>query len=226
MEVAKRSNRVILKRVGTQARQAREAQASISSADSYLECLLAGGRMDWLNTGWGTALPLLPCPSCATGSRGLVVGFYRGTRARPVCQDLRACWPAYLAARCAPGHARVYQVVHFMHCEQRRPNHVGGPALCTRGRLLGQPSLARCPVARCCQSQHYSTLATALPRVSTVHARRKLFSKPGHSKHNPRPADNPSGTPAPTGCRRELHGRTCCTIEVHRGPHACRRTTM
>ena len=50
--------------------------------------------------------------------------------------------------------------------EHRRPKHVRGPALCTRGRLLGQspPSLAQCPVARCCQSQHYSTFATALPR--------------------------------------------------------------
>ena len=71
-----------------------------------------------------------------------------------------------------------------------------------------------------------STTQTAMPGVSTVHARRTLFSKPGYSKRNPRPADNPSGTPVPTGCRRELQGCTCSTIEIpyHR-PHACRRTT-
>ena len=73
---------------GTQARQAREAQASISSTDSYLECLLAGGRMDWLNT--GAAAATMPA-GAATGSMGLVVGFYRhGTRARP-CASLLAC---------------------------------------------------------------------------------------------------------------------------------------
>ena len=48
---------------GTQARQAREAreaQAGISSADSYLECLRAGVRMGWLNTGATAATT--PCP--------------------------------------------------------------------------------------------------------------------------------------------------------------------
>ena len=162
--------------MGTQARQAREAQASISSADSYLECLLAGGRMDWLNTGWGTALPLLPCPSCATGSRGLVVGFYRGTRARPVCQDLRACWPAYLAARCAPGHARVYHKSLFYALRTAAaepcwraglmyPGALVGAALpgpVSRGQVLPVPALLK----TCDRSAQHSSSTTFTNHVA------------------------------------------------------------
>jgi hypothetical protein len=82
------------------------------------------------------------------------------------------------------------------------------------------------PSARWPGAASPSTTQTAMPGMSTVHARRTLFSKPGYSKRNPRPADNPSGTPVPTDCRRALQGCTCSTIEIpyHR-PHACRRTT-
>ena len=60
---------------------------------------------------------------------------------------------------------------------------------------------------------------SARSTIDMRYMRAATFLQAGHSKHtDPRPADNPSGTPAPTGCRRELHGRTCCTIEVHHGP--------
>jgi hypothetical protein len=112
--------------------------------------------------------------------------------------------------------------------EHRRPKHVRGPALCTRGRLLGQsppsPSAPWPGAASPSTTQHLRPLC---PGVLT-HAEHiaehigrnfsELFSK---QASDPLSADNPSGTPVPTGCRRELHG----TIEVHRGPHGYRRTT-